>query len=135
MPDGPQSGSRRHAPLRPNWLRVRRNGPPGPGASIEANQPTGILCGAYGPSAKWDRMAGQRVTVQVQGCVQANEAEIRQAVENALANLMALVEMDDIEFSSPEEIAQVAEQMIRASMDRMGIEDVVGLTATCVGAD
>ena len=80
-------------------------------------------------------MAEQRVTVQVHGCVQAKEAEIRQAVENALANLMALVEMDDIAFSGPEEIAQVAEQMIRASMDRMGIEDVVGLTGTCVGAD
>jgi hypothetical protein len=48
---------------------------------------------------------------------------------------MALVEMDDIAFSGPEEIAQVAERMIRASMDRMGIEDVVGLAVTCVGAD
>jgi regulator of protease activity HflC (stomatin/prohibitin superfamily) len=80
-------------------------------------------------------MAEQRVTVQIQGCVQANEAEIRQAVENALANLIALVELDDLEFSGPEDMAQVAEQMIRASMDRMGIEDVVGLTVTCVGAD
>ena len=80
-------------------------------------------------------MAEQRVTVQIQGCVQANEAEIRQAIENALANLMALVELDGIEFSGPEEMAQVAEQMIRASMDRMGIQDVVGLTVTCVGAD
>jgi len=69
------------------------------------------------------------------GCVQANEAEIRQAVENALANLMALIETDDIEFSGPEKTAQVAEQMIRASMDWMGIEDVVGLTVTCVGVD
>jgi putative protein kinase ArgK-like GTPase of G3E family len=80
-------------------------------------------------------MAEQWVTVQVQGCVQANEAEIRRAVENALANLMALVETDYMEFSAPEEMAQVAEQMIRASMDRMGIADVVGLTVTCVGAD
>ncbi len=80
-------------------------------------------------------MAKQRVTIQIQGCVQANEAEIRQAVGNALANLMALVEMDDMEFSGPKDMAQVAEQMIRTSMDRMGIEDVVGLTVTCVGAD
>jgi len=50
-------------------------------------------------------MAEQRVTVQIQGCVQANGAEIRQAVENALANLMALVELDDLEFSSPEDMA------------------------------
>ena len=48
---------------------------------------------------------------------------------------MALVEMDDMEFSGPEDLAHVAERMIRASMDRMGIEDVVGLTVTCVGAD
>ena len=73
--------------------------------------------------------------VQVQGCVQANEVEIRQAVGNALANLMALIEVDDIDFSGPEDMAQVAEQMIRASMDRMGIEDVVGLTVTYVRAD
>src|SRR3954454_22274072 len=93
------------------------------------------LARLVGAKARRDRMAEQRVTVQVQGCVQANEAEIRRAVENALANLMALVETDDVEFSAPEEIAQVAEQMIRASMDRMGIADVVGLTVTCVGAD
>ena len=80
-------------------------------------------------------MTEQRVTVQVHGCVQANEAEISQAVEKALANLMALVELDDMAFSGPEEMAQVAEQMIRASMDRMGLADVVGLTVTCVGAD
>ena len=48
---------------------------------------------------------------------------------------MALVEVDDMEFSGPEDMAQIAEQMIRASMDRMGIEDVAGLTVTCVGAD
>jgi len=80
-------------------------------------------------------MVEQQVIVQVHGHVQTNEAEIRQAVGNALANLMALVEMDDIDFSGPEDMAQVAEQMIRASMDRMGIADVVGLTVTCVGAD
>ena len=68
-------------------------------------------------------MAEQRVTVQVQGCVQANEVEIRQAVGNALANLIALTEVDDIDFSGPEDMAQVAEQMVPASMDRMGIED------------
>ena len=52
-------------------------------------------------------MTEQRVTVQVHGCVQANEAEIRQAVETALANLMALVELDDMEFSSPKELARL----------------------------
>lgn len=45
---------------------------------------------------------------------------------------MALVGADQIEFNAPEDIAQVAEQMIRASMDRMGIEDVVGLSVTRV---
>src|SRR5215207_2299826 len=57
---------------------------------------------------------------------------IKQAVENALSNLMALVEMGHMEFDKPEDMAHVAEQMIRASMDRMGIEDVVGLGVTCV---
>ena len=45
---------------------------------------------------------------------------------------MALVNRGDIEFDGPEDMAHVAEQMIRASMDRMGIEDVVGLSVTCV---
>ena len=45
---------------------------------------------------------------------------------------MALVNRGDIEFDGPEEMAHVPEQMIRASMDRMGIEDVVGLSVTCV---
>jgi hypothetical protein len=77
-------------------------------------------------------MTEQTLKVQVQGCIQGHEAEIEQAVENALANLMALVEGGDMEFDSPEDVAHVAEQMIRASMDRMGIEDVVGLSVTCV---
>jgi hypothetical protein len=46
---------------------------------------------------------------------------------------MALVEGGDMEFDGPEDMAHVAEQMIRASMDRMGIEDVIGLSVTCVG--
>ena len=78
-------------------------------------------------------MAEQKLQVQVQGCIQGHEAEIEQAVENALANLMALVEGGDMEFDRPEDMAHVAEQMIRASMDRMGIEDVIGLSVTCVG--
>ena len=75
----------------------------------------------------------EKLKVQIHGCVQGNEAEINQAVENALSNLMALAERGDIEFDSPEDMARVAEQMIRASIDRMGIEDVVGLSVTCVG--
>ena len=67
----------------------------------------------------------------IQGCIDAHEAEIEQAVENALSNLMALIETDDIAISGPEDMAHVAAQMIRASMDRMGIEDVVGLSLTC----
>ena len=77
-------------------------------------------------------MTEQKLQVQIQGCLQAHEAEIEQAVENAFTNLMALVEGGDMEFDSPEDMAHVAEQMIRASMDRMGIEDVVGLSVTCV---
>jgi hypothetical protein len=77
-------------------------------------------------------MTEQKLQVQIQGCLQAHEAEIEQAVENAFTNLMALVEGGDMEFDSPEDMAHVAEQMIRASMDRMGIEDVVGLSITCV---
>ena len=77
-------------------------------------------------------MTEQKLQVQIQGCLQAHEAEIEQVVENAFTNLMALVEGGDMEFDSPEDMAHVAEQMIRASMDRMGIEDVVGLSVTCV---
>jgi regulator of protease activity HflC (stomatin/prohibitin superfamily) len=77
-------------------------------------------------------MTEQTLKVQVHGCIRAHEAEIEQAVENALSNLMALVETDDLAFNGPEDMAHVAEQMIRASMDRMGIEDVVGLSVTCV---
>ena len=64
-------------------------------------------------------------------CARFKESITPAAVENALSNLMALVETDDIEFNGPEEVAQVAEQMIRASMDRMGIENVVCLSVTC----
>ena len=78
-------------------------------------------------------MTEQTLKVQIHGCIQANEAEIEQAVENALSNLMALAEEGDIEFAGPEEMARLAEQMIRASMDRLGIQDVVGLSVTCVG--
>jgi len=80
-------------------------------------------------------MAEQKWNVQIHGCIQGNETEINQAVENALANLMALAERGDIEFDGPEDMARVAEQMIRASMDRMGIADVVGLSVTCVGVE
>ena len=80
-------------------------------------------------------MAEQKLNVQIHGCIQGNETEINQAVENALANLMALAERGDIEFDGPEDMARVAEQMIRASMDRMGIADVVGLSVTCVGVE
>ena len=37
-------------------------------------------------------MTEQTLKVQIHGCLQANEAEIEQAVENALSNLMALAE-------------------------------------------
>ncbi len=80
-------------------------------------------------------MTEQNLRVQIHGHDQADEAEVRQAVENALTNLTALLEADDMEFNSPDHIAHVAEQMIRASMDRMGIEDVVGFTVTCVGVE
>jgi len=33
-------------------------------------------------------------------------------------------------FDGPEDIAHVAEQMIRAAIDRIGIKDVVDLTVT-----
>jgi hypothetical protein len=77
-------------------------------------------------------MAEQKLQVQIEGCIQGHETEVNQAVENALSNLMALAERGEIEFDGPEDMAHVAEQMIRASMDRMGIEDVVGLSVTCV---
>ena len=80
-------------------------------------------------------MTEQTLKVQIHGCLQANEAEIEQAVENALSNLMALVERGDIEFDGPEDMAYMTKQMIRASMDRMGIADVVGLSVTCVGVE
>jgi hypothetical protein len=80
-------------------------------------------------------MTEQTLKVQMQGCIQANEVEINQAVENALSNLMALVERGDMEFDRPEDMAHVAGQMIRASMDRMGIADVVGLSVSCVGVE
>ena len=78
-------------------------------------------------------MTEQTLKVQIHGCLQANEAEIEQAVENALANLMAFAEEGEIAFDGPEHMARLAEQMIRASMDRLGIQDVVGLSVTCVG--
>ena len=78
-------------------------------------------------------MTERTLKVQIHGCIQANEADIEQAVENALANLMALAEGGDIGFEGPEDVARLAEQMIRASMDRMGIEDVTGLSITCFG--
>ena len=77
-----------------------------------------------------DRMAEQKLNVQIEGCIQENETEINQAVENALSNLMALIHRGDIQFDNPDEMTYVAEQMIRASMDRMGIEDIVGLSVT-----
>jgi hypothetical protein len=77
-------------------------------------------------------MTEQKLQVRIEGCIHAHEADIEQAVENGLSNLMALVEMGDIEFNGPDDIAHMAEQMIRASIDRMGIEDVVGLSVTCV---
>ena len=78
-------------------------------------------------------MTEQKLQVQIHGCIQANEAEIEQAVENALSNLMALAEGGEIEFDGPEDVAHVTEQMIRASMERMGFKDVVGLSVTCMG--
>jgi hypothetical protein len=80
-------------------------------------------------------MTEQTLNIQIHGCIQGHETEINQAVENGLANLMALVEGGDIEFDGPEDMARVAEQMIRASMDRMRIEDVVGLSVPCVGVE
>ena len=80
-------------------------------------------------------MAEQTVNVQIHGCIQGKETELNQAVENALANLTGLMNRGDIEFDGPEDMAYMTKQMIRASMDRMGIEDVVGLSVTCVGVE
>ena len=80
-------------------------------------------------------MAEQTVNVQIHGCIQGKETAINRAVENALANLTGLMNRGDIEFDGPEDMARVAKQMIRASMDRMGIADVVGLSVTCVGVE
>ena len=77
--------------------------------------------------------AEQTIRVQVQGCIEQHEAEIERAIENGLSNLRALIEKGEMAFDGPEDMAYVAEQMIRASMDRMGIEDVVGLNVTCAG--
>jgi hypothetical protein len=79
-------------------------------------------------------MTEQKLKVQVEGCIQGNETEINQAVKNALSNLMALINRGDVEFDGPEDIARVAEQMIRASIDRVGVEGGVGRSATCVDA-
>ena len=78
-------------------------------------------------------MAEQKLAVQVYGHDQADEGKVRQAVENALTNLTTLLETDRIEITGPQHIEQVAAQMIRASMDRMRIADVIGLNVTCVG--
>ena len=82
-----------------------------------------------------DQMPEQKLAVQVYGHDQADEAKVRQAVENALTNLTALLETEGIEVSGPQDIEQIAAQMIRASMDRMRIADVVGLNVTCVGVN
>ena len=84
---------------------------------------------------KSDRMPEQKLAVQVYGHDQADEAKVRQAVENALTNLRTLLETDDIEVNGARDIEQMAAQMIRASMDRMRITDVVGLNVTCVGVN
>ena len=49
-------------------------------------------------------MAEQKLQVQIEGCIQGNEAEINQAVENALSNLMALVNRGEIEFKRREDM-------------------------------
>jgi len=80
-------------------------------------------------------MAEQKLAVQVYGHDQADEAKVRQAVENALTNLRALLETNGIEIGGSQDIEQIAAQMIRASMDRMRITDVIGLNVTCVGVN
>ena len=82
-----------------------------------------------------NRTTERKLKVQVEGCIQGKETELNQAVENALSNLMTLAERGEIEFDGPKDMARVAEQMIRASMDRMGIKDVVGLSVTCAGVE
>ena len=78
-------------------------------------------------------MPEQKLAVQVYGHDQADEAKVRQAVENALTNLTALLETDGIEINGSQDIEQIAAQMIRASMDRMRIADVIGLDVTVWG--
>ena len=80
-------------------------------------------------------MPEQTIAVQVYGHDQADEAKVRQAVENALTNLTALLETEGIEVGGAHDIEQIAAQMIRASMDRMRIADVIGLNVTCVGVN
>jgi len=46
-------------------------------------------------------MTGQLVNVKIQGCIHAKKAEIQQAVDNALSNLMALLEEGDMDFDCP----------------------------------
>ena len=55
-------------------------------------------------------MTERKLKVQVEGCIQGNETEINQAVETALANLMALAERGDIEFDGPKDMARVADR-------------------------
>jgi hypothetical protein len=80
-------------------------------------------------------MADQKLAVQVYGHDPANEVKVRQAVENALTNLRALLDTDGIEIGGARDIEQIAAQMIRASMDRMRIADVIGLNVSCVGVN
>ena len=78
-------------------------------------------------------MPEQKIAVQVYGHDPADEAKVREAVENALTNLRALLDTDNIEVNGARDIEQIAAQMIRASMDRMRITDVIGLNVSCVG--
>ncbi len=80
-------------------------------------------------------MPEQKFAVQVYGHDQADEVKVRQAVENALTDLTTLLDTGGIEISGPQDIEQMAAQMIRASMDRMRITDVIGLNVTCVGVN
>ena len=80
-------------------------------------------------------MAEQKLAVQVYGHDQADEVKVRQAVENAFTNLRALLETNGIEVNGARDIEQIAAQMIRASMDRMRITDVIGLNVSCVGVN
>jgi len=114
-------------PHRPGELSKR----PERGAILMAELPSDSGR-VFRTSMRRDGMTEQKLKVQIEGCIQGNETEINQAVENALSNLMALADRGEIEFDGPEDMTRVAEQMIRASMDRMGIEDVIGLSVTCV---